>query len=326
MQKFKSQWQYWLGDTKLKVSIGDLTTELEQIIKLTIGDSSAWTKQAHESSSWYEFFPGYIFYTQPGCKHFELGTFANEWVLRWKKSTGGDLKYLDQIILSVVENNMNEVLRDIQNINDNQWFVSHLADLLYHSGQLQILNDSNDDISKNMNDLRTSLLFEFGSSLMSHDSMWIIGMDYLEHSSSDGLRAVEYLLSHVPIRNEKQAMRIISAARNKKLTKVERGICRVMASRSLNNNRFGNALEWALRSQDYLLVTSMADMILMNYCKTGEIACEDILASIELKMFISPRLVFLVEYYDFHKLYVNKKYYEATERLINMLDPKLTPD
>lgn len=42
----------------------------------------------------------------------------------------------------------------------------------------------------------------------------------------------------------------------------ERELCRVQAIKSLNNDRLGNALDWALRSQDNLHVTSIADLIL----------------------------------------------------------------
>lgn len=42
----------------------------------------------------------------------------------------------------------------------------------------------------------------------------------------------------------------------------EKELCRVQAIKSLNNGRPGNALDWALRSQDNLHVTSIADLIL----------------------------------------------------------------
>lgn len=42
----------------------------------------------------------------------------------------------------------------------------------------------------------------------------------------------------------------------------EREICRVQAVKSFNNGRYGNALHWALRSQDNIYVTSIADLFL----------------------------------------------------------------
>lgn len=152
------------------------------------GDTNAWNNQIKESSCWYEYFPCYLFYTEPGCKHFELGSFANAWLLRWMKSKGTGsstaMKYLERVILSVMENNMNQVLHDIQNIQDNGWFAVHLTDLLYHAGQLEIVVENHTNAAAQ---LRESLLTNFGTSLMNVDSLWIFGVDYLEYSSEEGL-------------------------------------------------------------------------------------------------------------------------------------------
>lgn len=43
---------------------------------------------------------------------------------------------------------------------------------------------------------------------------------------------------------------------------LEKELCRVQARKSFNNGRYGNALEWALRSQDNIYVTSIADLFL----------------------------------------------------------------
>lgn len=42
-------------------------------------------------------------------------------------------------------------------------------------------------------------------------------------------------------------------------------------------------------------------------------------------MFISPRLVFLVKYYDFQNLYRREQYPQAAELLVNLLDSKISP-
>lgn len=43
---------------------------------------------------------------------------------------------------------------------------------------------------------------------------------------------------------------------------VEKELCHVQARKSFNNGRYGNALDWALRSQDNLYVSSIADLFL----------------------------------------------------------------
>lgn len=63
--------------------------------------------------------------------------------------------------------------------------------------------------------LRDSLLFDFGAMLMSKDTHWIFGLDYLEQCSVEGTSAVELFLSKIVVQNEKQAMKIINVAKNK---------------------------------------------------------------------------------------------------------------
>lgn len=54
--------------------------------------------------------------------------------------------------------------------------------------------------------------------------------------------------------------------------------------------------------------------------------CHDVLSNIGAKMFISPRLVFLVKYFDFHEYYKCGEFPQAAELLVNLLDSKITPE
>lgn len=97
---------------------------------------------------------------------------------------------------------------------------------------------------------------------MSRESLWIFGIEYLQHCSVEGILAMELFLSKIPIKNEKHAWKLIAIARSKGLACLEAEICRIQVKTSLNRKRYGNALEWALRSQDYSLITSIADVFL----------------------------------------------------------------
>jgi nuclear pore complex protein Nup85 len=99
-----------------------------------------------------------------------------------------------------------------------------------------------------------------------------------------------------------------------------------MVQRNIASQRYGNALEWAIRSRDNIYVTAVADIFLEHYCKTGKLLCEDLLANVGGKMFISPRLVFLIKYFDFHRHYQNKEFAQAGELLISLLDSKIIPE
>lgn len=329
IQKFRSQWQYWLTDTERKLTANILAIEpcLEELIQLVTGDTQIWDIQIQNSEYWYEYLPGYLFYTNPACKHFELGSAANSWLDRWarlkcQQGKEPQLKHLDKVILSLMENEMHQVLHAIQLMADNQWFVTHLTDLLYNCGQLQVVGDHQ---MNDCNKLRDSLLYEFGSCLMFRSSLWQLGMDYLQFCSEEGLAALELCLSKIPIKTEKQALKILEIC-NKKGFSCAEEICKVQAKKSLDDQRYGNALEWAIRSKDTLYVTSIADFLLKHYAKTGDMLSPDVIANIGAKMFISPRLVFLVKYFDFYQFYRKRDFLPAAELLVNLLDSKITPE
>ncbi|GAB0090027.1 Nuclear pore complex protein Nup85 [Sergentomyia squamirostris] len=329
IQKFRSQWQYWITDTKSKLSTGVLMDqpELETIILLAIGDEATWSDQAKESTCWYEYLPGFLYYTEPTCKFFELGSFAGQWLTQWMAAHGQkdsmQMKQLDRVILSVMENDMHQVLHDIQNIHDNKWFVTHLTDLLHSCNQLEVIGEQQNNVA---NELRDSLVFEYGCTLMTQREFWIFGLDYLEQGPPESLGAMEVYLSRLPIDSDDDAEQILNAAKMRGITSIERDVSRVVAARYLAEKDYGNALMWAVRSQDNVYVTCIADIYLNYYSKKGEILYPEVLSQIGSRMFVSPRLVFLVKYYDFHQFYKRKEFPQAAELLINLLDSRITPE
>ncbi|XP_055377669.1 nuclear pore complex protein Nup75 [Condylostylus longicornis] len=330
VQKFKSQWQYWLTDTELKLSSGCMSAEpeLEEIIRIVIGHTETWDEIINSSKYWYEFLPGFLFYTEPACKYFELGTLANCWLNRYANvrncSETGFLKQLDHVILNVMENDIINIIFAIQKIGDNLWFATHLTDLLYLSGQLQINGENQENDGKK---LRDSFLFEFGSALMGRESLWMLGIDYLKHCNAEERNIIKLLLLKVPNRNEYQAMKVINTAKKLKILEyIEPEVSKVQARKSIELNRYGNALEWAIRSKDSVFITSIADHFLNHYSNTGDMLCPDVVANVGAKMFVSPRLVFLVKYFEFHQHYQRKEFIQAAELLVNLLDSQITPE
>lgn len=331
LQKFRSQWSYWSSTLQSKIDSGLYSTEpeLEEIMKLITGDKPAWMEVCKQSSCWYEHFAGFLFFTQPAVRYFELGTFANSWLSQWASSKGSNggftnLNHLDRMVLAVLKNDMAEMIHSIQNMADNKWFVVHLTDLLVHCDQLKLSGD--EENTSSVVALRENLIVDYGSMLMSRGSLWEIGMDYLEFSSPEGIGAREMLLQRVPIKNDLQAMNIIIAARRSGLSSVEQEVCRVMVKRSMSLKNYGNALEWAIRSRDNIYVTKIANIFLLHYCKTGQMMHKDLLAHVGAKMFIAPRLLFLIKYFDFHRFYSARAFAQAAELLVNLLDSKIIPE
>ncbi|XP_070505263.1 nuclear pore complex protein Nup75 [Chironomus tepperi] len=329
IQKFRSQWSFWSSALESKLDSGLFSTEaeLENIMKLIVGDKQAWMQVCQDSKCWYEYFAGYLFFTQPAVRYFELGTFADNWLSQWSSTKGmrgyTELKSLDLMVLATLKNDMAELISSIQDMGDNKWFVVHLVDLLVHCDQLRISDESN---GPSVVALRECLIFDYGTMLMSHGNLWEIGLDYLKFSSSEGLGAREVLLQRVPIKNDIQAMKIIEIARVNGITSVEQEVCRVMVKRSLLLQNYGNALEWSIRSRDNIYVTKVANIFLNHYCNTGKMMHKDLLANIGAKMFIAPRLLFLIKYFDFHQFYSSRAFSQAAELLVNLLDSKIIPE
>jgi nuclear pore complex protein Nup85 len=73
-------------------------------------------------------------------------------------------------------------------------------------------------------------------------------------------------------------------------------------------------------------VTKIANIFLLHYCKTGQMMHKDLLAHVGAKMFIAPRLLFLIKYFDFHRFYSARAFAQAAELLVNLLDSKIIPE
>uniref|UniRef100_A0A182LWP5 Nuclear pore complex protein Nup85 n=1 Tax=Anopheles culicifacies TaxID=139723 RepID=A0A182LWP5_9DIPT len=350
VHRYKTQWQCWCDNVRTLITAGNFAAEpkLEEVLRLVSGEQKAWSEQLRSSTCWYEHFPGYLLYTDSSCKYYQLGQYANDWIsqfLTYQRAPTNEgpsagerqLKFLDKLVLSVMENNLVSVLQQVQLFPDNRWFAVHIVDLLYHAGLLEMSGADEDENtspskqSRSTNDVsdgrlvRESLLFDFGSLLMSHSAFWQLGMDYLEFSSTEGLAARAILLARVPFQTERQADRIIFAARQNQYPDVAAEVCKVMTKRNLAHKNYSRALDWATRSRDQTYVRDVANIFLEYYCNHGELLCEYQVPFIGSKIFISSRLVFLDAYYNFRKFYREKSYAMAAEQLIRLINSKIVP-
>lgn len=66
---------------------------------------------------------------------------------------------------------------------------------------------------------------------------------------------------------------------------------------SLKRKRLGNALAWALKSQDGTFTSFLADKFLKTYVETGELLCIDLLENLGSCMLACDKLMFLGKYY-----------------------------
>lgn len=109
--------------------------------------------------------------------------------------------------------------------------------------------------------LRDALVFDYGSTLLSRKDVWVQGIDYIEQSS-EGRTALELCLAKVNLEDETVAEEVIRQCKLRNYSEVEMQVCKVMSRKALNENMLGDALVWAIRSQNNLFVASVADIFL----------------------------------------------------------------
>lgn len=56
--------------------------------------------------------------------------------------------------------------------------------------------------------------------LMSHESFWLFGIDYLEQCSIEGNGAIEIFLTKMNIKSEKIALKVLNVVRDKGFAEV----------------------------------------------------------------------------------------------------------
>ncbi|XP_044253576.1 nuclear pore complex protein Nup85 [Tribolium madens] len=322
--EFNLQWNHWVVDVQSKIDAKMFIScyNLNLIMKLTVGDEVAWGEAQQYCETWYEMLAAWLFFTQPTVKSFELGQFAKQCIT--KMSIGNRIKHLDRMLLAAMEFDILQVIKEIQNMTDSGWFVSHLTDLLYHSGRL---NDPNIETENfHPEKLRESFLIDYGSLLMGHKSLWQVGLSYLDHCPSDGVEVIKLLLPRLSLDSEMRAQKIVREALNRNLTETAQSICKVQGMTCKRRGRLGHALAWALKSQDSTFVSFLSNKFLREYAESGDLNSIDLLDNLGSCIMASDRLIFLGKYYEFHKLYQAKEYKEAASLLVSLLESNLIPN
>lgn len=140
---------------------------------------------------------------------------------------------------------VSKVMHELCSLLDNLWFPSHLLDLLHHTD-----HSSNSDTELVPNaELREFLLLEYGTCLMTHHSLWQVGVTYLDHCPVQGRFRTELMLERIPLETERKAGKIIAVATERGMMSVVATVCKVMGMKALRQDRVGSAMTWGLRSQ-----------------------------------------------------------------------------
>lgn len=261
---FEFRWRHWQTEVKARIDEGDFAADskLGSIAGILSGAESAFVGEGNPQElceTWYEWMVGKLLFTNPTVKYYDLSHYAEEAISKF----GGlsSMTALDSVILAAIEMDIPQVMNELCLILDNFWFSAHLMDLLYHADKLDQPSSSgnnqfgigiegcNSEASHPGEALREFLLLDYSTCLMSHKSLWQIGVLYLDHCPVQGRHRLELLLERIPVPTQKKAEKVVSIASERGMISVVSSTCRVMASRALKKGRIGTAMAWGIKSQ-----------------------------------------------------------------------------
>ena len=321
-----------LREVNARIDEGDFAGDanLNGLAAVLAGSEDAFNMDLVEKcESWYQWMIGKLLFTQPDVKKFELGAAAERAINRF----GGlsRMTSLDSVLLAVMESDLTQVMHELCTTLDNFWFPAHLLDLLHHADEIDqqpppaaapptAAEDGGGETARPGPGLREFLLLDYASCLMSHRSLWQLGVLYLDNCPAQGLYRLELLLERVPLESERKANKVIGLAAERGLSGVVTQTCKVFGMRALKENRVGAAMSWALRSQDVSFATFLADRLLHEYTSSGSFASSaDLLDHLGTGMVLSDRLTFLAKYREFHRLCSEEGAFKAAADLLHSL-------
>ncbi|CAH1795134.1 unnamed protein product [Owenia fusiformis] len=319
LAEFDMKWRHWRDECRRRLEENEYATNknLNTICRILSGDDDVFIELRDVCASWYHMMVSKLLYQDPTVKIHDLQYHTQSCI----NAFGGNsqLQPSDNILLAAIEFDIPQVINLSSTYKSNWWFVAHLTDLLQHCGQLE---------SRTLHfgsNLREYLILEYASSLMSHDSLWQIGINYLDHCPEYGRQYLGHYMDSLPLDTERKAQKALRICEQRNLQEQGHSICKVMGMRSLHNGRLGSALSWGLKSKDVTFVTFIAERFLDEYTENGGFSNVDLIDNLGSEMLLSNRLTFLGKYREFHKLYEDGDFIAAASLLLSLLSSRMAP-
>ncbi|XP_073721294.1 nuclear pore complex protein Nup85 [Misgurnus anguillicaudatus] len=320
LAEFDVKWRHWHEecDRCLQDNTFASNPHLEAICKIMVGDEDALLEHRELLSTWYHFLVTRLLFSHPTVKPPDLHYYAQSSMSMFLGPRASP-EPLDTIVLSAFEFDLHQVIKDSSFVLNNWWFVAHLTDLLDHC---KLLQSHNLDFGSN---LREFLVLEYASGLFTHHSLWQLAVDYFDHCPEFGRVYLELQIERIPLDTERKAVKVLRICEDRQMTEQVRSICKIMAKRSLRNNRLGSALSWSIRAKDAALATLISERFLQDYKNKGSFTDLDLLDNLGSAMLLSDRLTFLGKYREFHRLYGEKRFSDAAKLLLSLMTANIAP-
>lgn len=319
LYEFYHTWQSWSYKCKQVYQEHTFTNEnLFILAGILSGDLKVFKKLRHLFETWYHFMVAMLLYTDPTVKESELTVLTIECLRHFYDNDDYKTKF-DRILISVFSYDlMGVILMCCSEFQDNWWFVTHFVDLFFNSNQLE------QHQVENARDLRDFFVLEYANNLMGHNVLWNIGSKYYDHSELAN-NYLELSLEKIDIKDDLTAKKVLTIAKQHNLHQLQRSVNKILARKWLDLGRYSSALNYAIKSDDEILITHICNLFLKHFVKTEEFLDEDLINSLGSQMLKSDRLTFLAKYYELHQLVENKQVSEAFDLLISLIESKIAP-
>jgi len=329
--EFDLRWQRWREECQLRLAKGvfNLDSKLELIVRILTGDENAFRSDEvmEISATWYNLLISKLLYTNPTIKAIDVQYHIRQAMDFFMVSTDQTPTAVDGILQAAFEFDLHTVVKDCCSHLPNWWMAAHLTDLLHHCGQLDLSANASSvlDQRKYRCSFREHILLEYPEGLLTHGSLWQVGVSYLDHCPQYGRQHLALHLEKLPVDSDAKATKVLRVMEKRGLTPQAFSLCRVLAIRALKSSRLGAALSWAIKSKDVAFASFVAEKLLTDYSTTGRFSHLDILDHLGPDMALSDKLAFLGKYREFHLLYENSEFSRAGQLLLSLLTAKLAP-
>ncbi|KAK7111394.1 nuclear pore complex protein Nup85-like [Littorina saxatilis] len=322
LAEFDLKWRHWREECMRRYEEGHFTAfaELERVVQVLCGDMLVFSELKDYCETWYHLLISRLLYQNPTVRPTDLAFHVQACMEEFQRA-GHRMGHVDNILQAALEFDLHQVIKDSStSLGDRSWwFGAHLTDILHHCGQID---------SQKLpfgSNLREYLLLEYVAGLMSHHSLWQVGVDYLDHCPVFGKEHMKLYIENLPLDSERKANKLIHICEERDLLEQVQSICKIMGVRCSQDGRLGSALSWFLRSKDVPAATRLTEKFLQDYKENGNFSHLDLLDHMGPTMLLTQQLTFLGKYREFHRMYQEKDLKGAASLLLSMLTARAAP-
>ena len=233
-----------------------------------------------------------------------------------------ELDQFDAIIHSIFDFDVDVVINECVELLKNNLFSSHLLDILYLNGKLQLnkyelgaSSSSNAFNTPNFTSENSHVIHEYhimeyatqllnASSTSNSLSLYQTAFDYLLKCKNLEVKGIELIETHLEkfdLTNfsETTVNKVFHLAFEYDLHDLAFSIGRIMQMTAFKLRRYGTALSWNIRIKDASFGTFLAERILELFFETNDVSLLELTENLSKEIIYCDRLIFLSKFKTF---------------------------